>query len=272
MIKIKTDNPHLFEVPDAKIVTGRTDFVVDKCKNKKVLHLGCVDEGFTEDRIETGNLLHLQLMQVSKQVWGLDISAKGLKLLKNAGIDDLILGNVEHLDTIDELSDLKFDIIVASEIIEHLNNTGQFLQSVKQLFSSDTEMILTTPNAHRFIEISYNLKKYEFVHPDHNCWFSWKTLSTLLNKHGFVVNEILVYDIYDFKESIYKRITKNIFKKKSNRESAVKNINNKHKSSIGGNFNKLVHFAIKKYLCKRNPFFADGLIFVVNLNESRASE
>ena len=272
MTKIKTDNSHLFEVPEAKIVTGRIDFVVARCKNKNVLHLGCVDEGFTEDRIEAGSLLHLQLMQVSKKVWGVDISADGLKLLENAGIDNLILGDVEHLDAIEELRGLKFDIIIASEIIEHLNNTGQFLRSVKQMFSSDTEMILTTPNAHRYIEISYNLKKYEFVHPDHNCWYSWKTLSTLLNKHGYVINEILVYDSYDFKESIYKRITKNIFKKKDIRESAIKNRDDTPKSSSPGNFNRLVHFAIKRYLCKKNPFFGDGLIFVVNLDESCASE
>jgi len=52
----KNSNPHLFRVPKVKTVMGRMDFVINRCKGKKVLHLGCVDEGLTAERIKSGEL------------------------------------------------------------------------------------------------------------------------------------------------------------------------------------------------------------------------
>jgi hypothetical protein len=272
MINTKQDNPHLFRAPEAKIVKGRTEFVVDKCRNKKVLHLGCVDEGLTEDRVTSGSLLHLQLMGVSEHLWGLDISPDGLRHLKGLGIRNLILGDAEHLEAIEELKGRQFDIILASEIIEHLDNAGIFLNSVKSLFSSDTEMILTTPNAFSFTRFRCAFKKYEYVHPDHNYWFSWKTLSTLLLKHGYLVKEILVYDIDEFKESLFQKVIKNIFRTTANDKKMSKYSDVEQAPTLGDRVRQFINFPIEKYFIKRNPFFANGLIFIVTLSESVASE
>ena len=71
---MQPNSPHLFKVPKINIVKGRIEFVLEKCKEKKVLHLGCVDEGMTKERIKDGILMHLQLIRVAKQVWGVDKS------------------------------------------------------------------------------------------------------------------------------------------------------------------------------------------------------
>ena len=259
-------NPHLFEIPKVKIVIGRTDFILEKCKRKKVLHLGCVDEGLTVERINTGSLMHIQIMKISREVLGIDKSKEGIRLLQNEGINNIILGDVEHLDSIKELQGEIFDIILATEIIEHLNNPGLFLQSAKTLFSQNTDMILTTPNAFRFTEFGYNFKGYEFVHPDHNYWFSWKTLSSLLIKNGYVINEILTYSFTDHKTPILqKAIGKILCKKNILKEKIVdKDLSKKVQVNMLGNRVKnIVDILIKRYLYKRNPFFADGLIFIV---------
>jgi len=211
MKTIQANNPHLFKVPKVNIVKGRIEFVLDRCKDKKVLHLGCVDEGLAKERFQKGLLMHLKLMKVAKEVIGVDISKEGIKFLREQGINNIIYGDVEHLDSIKKLQGKNFDIILASEIIEHLNNPGLFLQATKTLFSPNTEMILTTPNAFRYTEFAYNFKGYEFVHPDHNYWFSWKTLSTLLKKNGYVIKEIYAYSFIDHEISILKRVIKKIF-------------------------------------------------------------
>jgi len=260
-------NPHLFKVPKVKILKGRIEFVLQKCKGKKVLHLGCVDEGLTMERIRNGTLMHLQLTKIAKEVWGVDKSERGIKLLQNEGISNLILGDVEHLDSIKELREENFDIILASEIIEHLNNPGLFLRSAKTLFSPNTEMILTTPNAFRFAEVSYNLKGYEFVHPDHNYWFSWKTLSTLLTKNGYVINEILAYSFIDHKTPIFKKVAKKILGrgKGYNNGKVIQRGTFKRTSLIGlsNKIKAMTNILIRRYLYSKNSFFADGLIFVV---------
>ena len=165
MKKSETSIPFLFRVPKVKTVIGRMDFVIDRCKGKRVLHLGCVDEGLTQERIKSGSLLHTRLMSVAKEVLGVDISAEGIKLLREDGIDNLVVGNIEQLDQIEELKQQNFDIILLTEVLEHLNNPGLFLQSVKKkLFSPDTVMIITVPNGLRFTGLGYTLRGY----PDHN--------------------------------------------------------------------------------------------------------
>ena len=182
MKKSESSIPFLFRVPKVKTVIGRMDFVLQRCKGKKVLHLGCVDEGLTQERIKSGSLLHIRLMGVAKEVWGVDISAEGIKILREYGIDNLVIGDIEHLDQIEELKQQTFDIFLATEVLEHLNNPGLFLQSAKRLFSPNTVMIITVPNGLRLTGLGYTLRGYEFVHPDHNYWFSYKTLDTLLKK------------------------------------------------------------------------------------------
>jgi len=165
MKKSETSIPFLLQVPKVKTVIGRMDFVIDRCKGKRVLHLGCVDEGLTQERIKSGSLLHTRLMGVAKEVWGVDIGAEGIKLLREHGIDNLVVGNIKQLDQIEELKQQNFDIILLTEVLEHLNNPGLFLQSVKKkLFSPDTVMIITVPNGLRFTGLGYTLRGY----PDHN--------------------------------------------------------------------------------------------------------
>jgi len=269
-MKNKINSPHLFKVlfkvPKVEVVEGRIKPILERCKGKKVLHLGCVDEGLTEERIKNGQLMHLQLMKVTKEVWGVDKSKEGIKLLQKEGVPNLILGDVEHLDSIEKLQGENFDIILASEIIEHINNLGLFLQSVKALFSPNTEMILTTPNAFRFTEMSYNLKGYEFVHPDHNYWFSWKTLSTLLAKNRYEIKEVLTYSFVNHEVPIFKKAIKKFLgrgKEQNNRKVVQKNIPKKASFNLKNGIKALLDILIKRYLYSKNPFFADGLIFVV---------
>jgi predicted TPR repeat methyltransferase len=167
--------------------------------------LGCVDEGFTEEGLRRGNFLHSRLLAVTESLWGVDISERGIKTLQGIGIPNLIVGDVEKLNTLTSLQNEKFDIILAGEILEHLNNPGLFLQSVKSLFFPETKMIITVPNSFRLNQFWYSLFGYEAVNPDHNYWFSQKTLSTLLEKNGYIIDEISVYQ-YSYSRPTLKKI------------------------------------------------------------------
>jgi len=262
-------NPHMLKLPRVDIVHGRTDFVLEQCKGKKILHLGCVDEGLTEERFKAGNLMHIRLLEIAKEVWGIDLSEEGLQFLRERGISNLIYGDIEHLDEIEEIRNQEFDIIVASEVIEHLNNPGLFLQSVKKLFSENTIMILTTPNAFRLTELGYLLKGVEFVHPDHNYWFSYHTLRSLLRKNGYEVLAVctysfvnhrlpLIYSLWRKARGLSQRIALPRSKQKL-----------KHNAKESAQFGvaKMLKYAlqvlIRRLLYNRTPFFADGLIFIV---------
>lgn len=272
MKKGRVENPHLTRLPrDIEIVYGRTQFLLERCRDKRILHLGCVDEGLTKERLEAGTLLHAQLLGIAKEVFGVDISEEGVNLLREAGVPNLILGNVEQLDRITELRGKRFDVILATEIIEHLNNPGLFLQSVKHFFHEDTEMIITTPNAYRITGFGYRLKGLEFVHPDHNYWFSWSTLTSLLLKNGYQVIEARLYSFIDYKRPLLRSFVGKIVRKRSSRTELTRKSGSQEAFSgsrrimrgIGSRVRALAQILSRRFLYKFSPFFADGLIFVV---------
>lgn len=56
-------------------------------------------------------------------------------------------GKVMSLDLNNDFADLgKFDVVVALEILEHLENQFQFLRNCKSLLSKNGSLILSTPN------------------------------------------------------------------------------------------------------------------------------
>jgi SAM-dependent methyltransferase len=179
-----------FPIRDTRVVL-RVPEILRLCRGKKVLHLGCTDSPYTTRRGE--NLLHNKLSKVtpSEKLWGLDISSDGVSILRGMGFENIICGDVEDLPA--ALHGEKFDVIVAGEIIEHIMNPGNFLNSLKNVMGEGSELILTTVNAFSIKGTVHSFLRREKVHPDHNYYFSYKTMEQLLVKTGYVCNEIYYY-------------------------------------------------------------------------------
>ena len=186
-------NPYI-KLPKVRVETGRQGCVLRRCADKKVLHLGCVDSGLYRERFASGALMHQKLAEVSADLWGMDIDAEGIEFLQANGIPNLIVGDACSANHMAQLHGHQFDVIVACEIIEHLMNPGLFLEEVKQLMiPGHTELFVSLPCAFRLSTLMHLLRNVEYVHPDHNYWFSHVTASNLLGKAGLTVEESLVY-------------------------------------------------------------------------------
>lgn len=176
----------------------RLDLVKTVCTGKRVLHLGCTNFPYTDEAIRNKMLLHFELEKIAGDLWGIDADQAGIDILKSHGSQQIFWGDLEHLEDLD--LDQKFDVIVAGEIIEHLNNPGLFLQGVKRFMKSDSQLLLTTINAYgglRFIWYGLRGKRgrNEFVHPDHVAYYSYSTLKVLVERHDFSFDRFLFYDI-----------------------------------------------------------------------------
>lgn len=155
---------------------NRFDYIINACRGKRVLHIGCSDDGLTRERFASGQLLHQRLDQVAR-VRGIDIT--GLDLLREYGFSDLLC-----LDICREIPQGSYDVVVVPEVLEHLSNPGLALDNIAQIDAG--EIIFSVPAARfRFSE-----------HPDHNFYFTEKSIKTLLRKHGF---EIVDFQKYHFK-------------------------------------------------------------------------
>ena len=94
-----------------------------------MLHLGCTNWPYTSEAIENKMLLHFELEKMAGELYGFDYDQRGLDVLADAGAKNLYRADLEKLDDLD-LNET-FDVIVAGEMIEHLNNPGLFLKGIR---------------------------------------------------------------------------------------------------------------------------------------------
>lgn len=161
----------------------REEIILPLVVGKRVLDCGGVDHWATDKKIAEGTWLHAQIAACASSCIGVDILEEPVKRINQQGKYNFIVANVEQLPFYEE-----FDVVVAGEIVEHLYNMGSFLDSVWRSLCADGYLIITTPNFHRLSSIVYSLLlNKEVCHPEHTCYYSKQTLSYIVEKHGFVV-------------------------------------------------------------------------------------
>jgi SAM-dependent methyltransferase len=185
-------------MPEAFSLVQRLDFIRETCRGKRVLHLGCTNWPYTLESLEKDMLLHRELERIASRVVGIDADEQGIETLRGQGSDNLHKADLERLNELD--LDETFDVIVAGEMIEHLNNPGLFLAGIKRFMTGETQLVVTTINAYcgmRFWQYGLRGKrgKNEPVHPDHVAYYSYSTLKLLVERHGLHVEKFLFYDV-----------------------------------------------------------------------------
>lgn len=216
MQTIQTELLFRHDLPKTSLVTNRNIWLLDRCRGKKVLHIGCVDSGMTQHRIEMRELLHDRLQVVSADVVGIDIDTAGISTMQGLGFTKLLAVDISESPSLvsSYVKDImgNCDVIICGEVLEHVPNYGQFLNGIREVAKIfDASVILTVPNAFSMRSMFGVMAGVEIVHPDHKCYFSWKTLSVLLNQQGFELEEILYYSNQDSSSSLIKRFMKRLF-------------------------------------------------------------
>ncbi len=79
------------------------------------------------------------------KIYGADISQKSLDVAKDV-LDGSFCFNIEDDIWPSDLLGQKFDLIIASEVIEHLLLPEEFLKKLKPLLNPGGKIIITTPN------------------------------------------------------------------------------------------------------------------------------
>ena len=106
---------------------------MDASRGKKVLHFGFLDSPFSEERIRSGELLHLKLKHVAGQLYGIDNDRESLDRYRQlTGDRNNDVGDVQK-ELQNEIDSHAYDIILVPEILEHLGNPGLALANLKQL-------------------------------------------------------------------------------------------------------------------------------------------
>jgi SAM-dependent methyltransferase len=169
----------------------RHDFLVDRARGKRVVHVGFVDE-LMATKLAQRVWLHGRLAEVADSLVGLDTAEDGVAWANEHGFEAHVV-DAQSADAVNALRLEPADVVVAGEIIEHLDAPGPFLRAMRGLVRDDGELVLTTPNAYRLLNFLAPLSGSELVHPDHTSWQSPRTLRTLLERSGWEVEAMAYY-------------------------------------------------------------------------------
>jgi len=173
----------------------RIAFIARACAGCRVLDLGAMDETAWQAKRGRGTWLHEEIGRTALRVDGIDnsalVPAEGLRTARNASIRR---GDITDPAGVVAGLDAPPDVIVAGELIEHLDNPLQFLKRFAgtERLSGKT-LILSTPNATALHNVLVALARRESTHRDHLCILSYKTLATLCSRAGFPSWEIIPY-------------------------------------------------------------------------------
>jgi SAM-dependent methyltransferase len=156
-----------------------------------VIDLGFVDEGEMTAKRGRGTWLHEVVRSEARECLGIDADEAGVTEARRLGFD-AHLADLQDAGAVASLGLAPAEVVLAGELLEHLDRPGDFLDAVKLLVAPEGQLVLTTPNAHALTNVIGGLAGRELVNPDHVGWLSWRTLETLLGRHGWRL-ELLAY-------------------------------------------------------------------------------
>lgn len=158
----------LHPVPELPTVKDRKAYLIEKAKDRVVLDIGC-----------TGDI-SLAIRQVAKTYYGVDrVPVTGCDVVDLDHRPDLM---PKHEGV---------ELIICSEMIEHLANPGYFLMALRENYPvGGAELLLTVPHAGGY----QTHQDCEVVNGDHVAWYSYTTLKTLLGRYGYEIQEARWYN------------------------------------------------------------------------------
>ena len=169
----------------------RHEALVEAARGRRVVHVGFVDE-LAATKLAQGVWLHARLADVASALVGLDADEDGVAWARSENLEAHVV-DAQSAEAVAALGLEPADLVVAGELIEHLDAPGPFLRAMRMLTRPDGRLVLTTPNAYRLLNLLAPLSGAELVHPDHTAWHSPQTLRTLLERNGWTVDEVAYY-------------------------------------------------------------------------------
>ncbi len=119
--------------------------------------------------------------QLGYDVYGIEISEQPYLYSKN----DLKLP-VDHIDFFEMKEDKSFDIITMWDVLEHIDKADPFIEKCARINSKNGYIVIQVPQIDSYFAKKYK-DEWKMMSLDHVNYFGKKTITQLLNKHGYEV-------------------------------------------------------------------------------------
>ena len=150
-------------------------------EGSKVLEIGCA----------TGFMGEYLIKEKRCEVYGVEMGGDEAREARKK-LTDVIIGDIENKETIKKIKTLgKFDVILASALIEHLKDPWRALTSWKTFLKKNGLLIISTSNiAHwsvrqQILKGNFNYQEYGILDNTHLRFFTTKSFRKLVNDCGY---------------------------------------------------------------------------------------
>jgi 2-polyprenyl-3-methyl-5-hydroxy-6-metoxy-1,4-benzoquinol methylase len=130
-------------------------------------------------------------------VVGTDVSSVAIEKFRQNGFAGIVC-DMEKAGGV-PLPDAGFDLVFASEVIEHIADTSTFLTELRRLVRPGGLLVLSTPNSafwpYRLLALAGRTPS-EVQHPGHVRFFSKRSLARAIQSAGFAIETMAARHIY----------------------------------------------------------------------------
>jgi SAM-dependent methyltransferase len=177
--------------PRAKAYVDRHDYILRLCAGKDVLDVGFVGEvcAGPEQQVDRfAHSLHLHVREVARSLTGVDIDADAIRRIQAVCTDLVcVAGNIEDIELI---PGAPFDVIVAGDILEHMDGPGKALDNLRRFLKPAGRLVVSVPNAFGLPNYLRFLAGRFTDSPDHVHTYTRFTITNALRRHGYDVEEV----------------------------------------------------------------------------------
>lgn len=178
----------------------RTSFVENYVQGKDILHVGVggaiIDTELKKAFLEgdVSQWFHAKISRRAKSVTTLEIERDNIEKFSK-----IVPGTYIHADITDPripfLVDHTYELIVFTEIIEHLDCFRSALQNINKLLAPGGQVLISTVNAFNASLFLKMMFRYETNHIEHTAYFSYLTIKRVLEMNGLVIRDFrFAYD------------------------------------------------------------------------------
>jgi len=157
-------------------------------KGKKLLDAGCGTGWFSKAASERG-----------AEVTSMDIGDKLLSKVAVKCNSKCVIGSIMDIP----FDDNTFDIIISSEVIEHVTNPTKAIRELYRVLKPQGTLVLTTPNKIWYFSIwianTFKLRHYQGLEN----WMGWYELKKELRDVGFINSQMSGIHLFPFISPVF---------------------------------------------------------------------
>lgn len=149
-------------------------------KNIKIVDVGC----------GSGSLLHYLRDELNyTDLVGLDLNESNAEFAKSYRNI-----NIQMKDIYDLKDTEKYDVVITTENIEHVSEPQKYLDILRKILNRNGYLFITTPYTDKKVLSIYGKISNHLCAPNHQNYFNFENLSSLLEKKGFIIDHYWFYE------------------------------------------------------------------------------